>query len=199
MAFVPGFKYDLFISYAHGDNESVPPDPGWAAYFEHSLRITLRQLLGAQPEIFLDNRKLGGEMDFSNEIRESLSGSAALLVIASPLYLESVFCRKEREWFLSEVEKSGGLRIDNRFRIVKVVRLPVRDNRHRLFLRDQLGFEFFEQIADGAVRYFTIDTAQFRGAPHGGSAGHCGPAVALHWKRRFWDCPSIYCTGIVEA
>jgi len=24
-------------------------------------------------------------------------------------------------------------------------------------------------------------------------------AVALHWKRRFWDCPSIYCTGIVEA
>ena len=23
--------------------------------------------------------------------------------------------------------------------------------------------------------------------------------VALHWKRRFWDCPSIYCTGIVEA
>jgi hypothetical protein len=26
-----------------------------------------------------------------------------------------------------------------------------------------------------------------------------GPGVALHWKRRFWDCPSIYCTGIVEA
>jgi hypothetical protein len=25
------------------------------------------------------------------------------------------------------------------------------------------------------------------------------PVVALHWKRRFWDCPSIYCTGIVEA
>ena len=24
-------------------------------------------------------------------------------------------------------------------------------------------------------------------------------SVALHWKRRFWDCPSIYCTGIVEA
>jgi hypothetical protein len=23
--------------------------------------------------------------------------------------------------------------------------------------------------------------------------------VALHWKRRFWDCPSIHCTGIVEA
>jgi len=23
--------------------------------------------------------------------------------------------------------------------------------------------------------------------------------VALHRKRRFWDCPSIYCTGIVEA
>ena len=26
-----------------------------------------------------------------------------------------------------------------------------------------------------------------------------GDSVALHWKRRFWDCPSIYCTGIVEA
>jgi len=25
------------------------------------------------------------------------------------------------------------------------------------------------------------------------------PIVPLHWKRRFWDCPPIYCTGIVEA
>jgi hypothetical protein len=23
-------------------------------------------------------------------------------------------------------------------------------------------------------------------------------AVALHWKRRFWHCPSIYGTGIVD-
>jgi tetratricopeptide (TPR) repeat protein len=31
------------------------------------------------------------------------------------------------------------------------------------------------------------------------SAAPSVSAVALHWKRRFWDCPSIYCTGIVEA
>jgi hypothetical protein len=24
-------------------------------------------------------------------------------------------------------------------------------------------------------------------------------AVALQWKRRFWYCPLIYCTGIVDA
>jgi serine/threonine-protein kinase len=40
---------------------------------------------------------------------------------------------------------------------------------------------------------------QVLAALHHPSIVHVIDAVALHWKRRFWDCPSIYCTGIVEA
>ena len=44
------------------------------------------------------------------------------------------------------------------------------------------------QILDGRARYFLGVPPQL-----------ARTTVALHWKRRFWDCPSIYCTGIVEA
>jgi hypothetical protein len=53
MAFVPGFTSDVFLSYAHGDNESLlPEDPGWVSCFDQALRVGLQEILGVEPACF---------------------------------------------------------------------------------------------------------------------------------------------------
>jgi hypothetical protein len=69
MAYIPGFKNDIFISYSHGDNEGISLEGnGWISYFERRLRMRLKQILGVPPEIWFDTRRLGGEVNFNQEI-----------------------------------------------------------------------------------------------------------------------------------
>src|SRR6266481_5140349 len=58
MAYIPGYKYDVFISYAHFDNEADTQDICWVSRFQTDLKKALRQRLGAEPEIFFDSRNL---------------------------------------------------------------------------------------------------------------------------------------------
>jgi hypothetical protein len=47
MAFVPGFEYDIFISYAHVDNQMATSEAaGWVETFHKNLRIRLSQRFG---------------------------------------------------------------------------------------------------------------------------------------------------------
>src|SRR6476620_2937480 len=70
MAYVPGLAHDIFLSYAHGDNET-----GWVTYFETRLRQRLREKLGFTPAVWRDERKLGGGDSFSDEIKQALSST----------------------------------------------------------------------------------------------------------------------------
>ena len=58
MAFVPGFKHDVFVSYAHFDNEPDTQDIRWVSRFQADLKTALRQRLGTEPSIFFDTRSL---------------------------------------------------------------------------------------------------------------------------------------------
>ena len=47
MAYVPGFEYDLFISYAHVDNLTTPNESkGWITTFEEFLAVFLSRRVG---------------------------------------------------------------------------------------------------------------------------------------------------------
>ncbi|HAI82148.1 MAG TPA: toll/interleukin-1 receptor domain-containing protein, partial [Chitinophagaceae bacterium] len=49
------FEKDIFISYAHIDDESlVASQKGWITEFHRSLEIRLAQLLGRRPVIWRD-------------------------------------------------------------------------------------------------------------------------------------------------
>ncbi|MEO1507364.1 MAG: toll/interleukin-1 receptor domain-containing protein, partial [Cyanobacteria bacterium J06633_23] len=89
------FDKDLFISYAHIDNQSLIPDQeGWISTFHKALAIRLSQIRGTPPKIWRD-RKLQGNDDFSNAITEALTNSGLLLSILSPRYLKSEWCIRE--------------------------------------------------------------------------------------------------------
>ena len=59
---------DIFISYAHVDNESLTEgQKGWISQFHRTLEIRLRQLLGENPNIWRD-QKLSGTDIFDEKI-----------------------------------------------------------------------------------------------------------------------------------
>ncbi|HEX6495551.1 MAG TPA: hypothetical protein VF018_08715, partial [Acidobacteriaceae bacterium] len=57
------FEYDVFISYAHLDNqELLEGQKGWVANFHRALEIRVGQYLGAQPSIWRDPKLQGNDV-----------------------------------------------------------------------------------------------------------------------------------------
>lgn len=134
MGYVPGFKYDIFISYAHIDNDPlIKGAPGWVDFFEQLLRKSLRVELGAEVEIFRD-AQLNGFEPFSDQLGQALEQSAVLLTLISPRYIKAEWCL----WELREFQKrtGGG-------RLLKVVKSSVEGKSFRLD-----GQELFASVKD---------------------------------------------------
>lgn len=143
------FEYDLFISYAHIDNEPLTDDlPGWIDEFHERLKKVLAVHLGEKPRIWRDN-KLRRDVDFDPEIIEKLARAAYLVSIVSPRYVRSKWCLKEVEHFVQVVEEQGKLDDGNRRRIIKVIKTYVDHQEHPAPLQGTLGYEFFQYDEDG--------------------------------------------------
>jgi hypothetical protein len=91
MAFVHGFENDVFISYAHADNEVDALGDAWVHQFQQNLRIALKQRLGRGDEIniYFDARRLQGNHPL-DEILDSVRKSAVFLAVGSPSYVTAV-------------------------------------------------------------------------------------------------------------
>ncbi len=100
MAFVPDFDHDIFISYAHVDDEPFAGgEPGWVTTLISYLTKRLNQLIGREHRIWMDD-ELSRTVDITPEIYGLLERSATLLVILSPGYVNSDWCEQERREFL---------------------------------------------------------------------------------------------------
>lgn len=151
MPYVSGFDFDVFISYCHADNRN-----DWVTNFDEALKNRVRVLLGSEPEVWRDRRKLSGEHDFNEEIKRRLARSAILVLIVSPSYLRSKPCGEERQHFWDNA--NGGIKIGTRNKIVKVVKLPREDGMHNTIVKGSLGFTFFNnQPEQGPIEYFPGD------------------------------------------
>jgi hypothetical protein len=116
MAFVPGFEHDVFISYAHFDNEPDTQEIRWVSRFQADLKVALRQRLGVDPNIFFDNRNLQNQ--FLDELMQNARGAAAFIAIMSPSYMK-------REWTIKELEAFHSNNSTGQNRLVPVELLPV--------------------------------------------------------------------------
>ena len=96
-AFVSGFQYDIFISYAHVDNLE-----GWVDRFHTNLKIKLAQRFGRMDrvQIWFDPQ-LTGDALFDDVIRNRINNCALFLALNSNGYNESEYCQQEVIWFLS--------------------------------------------------------------------------------------------------
>src|ERR1700674_3598104 len=100
MAYVPGFKSDIFVSYAHiTDEPTVLFKGGWVRTFTKDLEALLKTKLGPDLSIWIDNRDLRRSADYHAKIKEEVQSSALLLTINSDPYLESIFSETEVKHF----------------------------------------------------------------------------------------------------
>ncbi|WP_421725100.1 toll/interleukin-1 receptor domain-containing protein [Bauldia sp.] len=118
MAFVPGFENDVFISYAHADNEVDVFGDAWVDKLAKYLGIALKQRLGRADEvrIFFDSKRLRANHHLE-EILDNVRGSAVFLAIGSPSYINRQWTRDELSTF---VETAGEPR-----RLFAIERLPL--------------------------------------------------------------------------
>jgi hypothetical protein len=137
------FENDIFISYAHIDNEALGADQeGWVSDLHRWLDVRLGQLAGAKPRIWRDP-KLQGNDYFADEIVERFPSVATLICVLSPRYVRSEWCMRELHAFLDATAAHGGFRVGGKSRLFKVVKTPVPLESQPDELRGLLGYEFY--------------------------------------------------------
>lgn len=180
---IPTFENHLFISYGQIDNARFAGvEKGWVDHLHERLEICLAQELGKPPKIWRDPQ-LGGNRVFKETIVIELSKSAILLSVISPRYLQSSSCREELDDFVRLAAKHGGLRLDDKHRVFKVVKTFVPFEEHPSELRDLLGYEFYQRDqASGRVREFDHEIS---------SRGDKDPRYWDKFKDLVWDIKEL--------
>jgi hypothetical protein len=149
------FQKDIFISYAHIDDESlIASQKGWITEFHRALEIRLAQLLGRRPIIWRDP-SLQGNHIFDQQIVSQFSQVALMISILTPRYVKSEWCVREANEFYEACEKNIGFSLQNRARIFKVIKTPVRAELHPEKIQNVLGYEFYSTDPNtGRVKEF---------------------------------------------
>ncbi len=138
------FQQDLFISYAHLDNQPLPPSKsGWITRFHQALQTFVSTRLGAEVRIWRDD-KLSGSDIFSRQIVDQFRKTALLVSILTPRYVQSEWCSREMREFCEAARETGGVVVDNKSRVIKIVKTPIEsDEMLPAVAKEVLGYEFF--------------------------------------------------------
>jgi hypothetical protein len=148
------FEQNLFISYAHIDDQPLTPgENGWIARFHATLKAILSMRMGREAKIWRDEKLQGNDV-FSDEIVARFKQSAVLVSIVTSRCLNSEWCTREAREFCQSALQTGGLVVGNKSRVFKVIKTPV-DTQESLPapMKELLGYEFFT-VKDGAPLEF---------------------------------------------
>jgi hypothetical protein len=148
------FEKHAFISYAHIDNQPISDeDEGWISNFHELLQSMVSMKLGEKVNIWRDN-KLRGTDIFSDEIVQQFPKTAIFISVITPRYLNSEWCTKEVKEFHKVASESFGIRIENKSRILKVVKTPVDRDKLPVEVSEALGYEFYKMDENGRPKEF---------------------------------------------
>ncbi|MEK6479458.1 toll/interleukin-1 receptor domain-containing protein [Catalinimonas sp. 4WD22] len=148
------FEKHAFISYAHIDNKPISDeDEGWISDFHASLESLVSMKLGENVKIWRDN-KLKGLDIFSDEIVQQFPKTALFISVISPRYINSEWCTKEIKEFYKAATQNLGIRVENKSRILKVIKTPVNREKMPEEIAESLGYEFFKLDENGRPKEF---------------------------------------------
>jgi hypothetical protein len=146
MTYVPGYNHDVFVSYAHLDDQG---EGAWVTNLVRHLDTEVRQRLGTQDLRLWIDHELDGNRPLTAEIMQAIHRSATILLIVSPSYVASEWCARERNAFLGFARDCV---LEGRIFIVRC-----RDIDPQILppeFRDLIGFKFWTRDTDagGATR-----------------------------------------------
>ena len=155
------FEKDIFISYAHIDDEPlVESQNGWITEFHRVLGIRLSQLMGRRPIIWRDP-DLQGNHIFDKQIVDQFSQVAIMISILTPRYAKSDWCVKEANEFHDVCNTNIGFSINNKARVFKVIKTPLKIEQHPESIRNVLGYEFYSSDpVTGRLKEFSQQPGQ---------------------------------------
>lgn len=221
MAFVPGHKHDIFVSYAHVDDKPLPgAEKGWVTTLVGCLMTRLAQKLGRSDaySLWMDH-ELSGREPITPQLMENLQQTATLIIILSPGYVASSWCQRERDTFLKfvrgkkfarlfvvEREMVDELERPEEFRDLKGFRFWVKDREGKSPRilgspkPDPTDKEYYNQIDDLSEEIAT-ELRQLHSSagplepelPEADAAGFSEPPMAL-----FQDKPSIFLAEVTD-
>lgn len=100
MAYLKNFRWDVFLSYAHVDNDKTETQPRhWVTTFRDELYDALKKLSGDREVAIFWDTDLRANQQFTTAIEAAIGGSAVLVALTSPTYLRSSYCQREVEAF----------------------------------------------------------------------------------------------------
>jgi hypothetical protein len=150
MAFLlPHFEYDVFVSYSHGvhGGEVDTPLRDWTLDLIRRLETDVRAVDTEFDDLHVwRDEQIDPTIHVTEELRGKVKSSGILLIVMSPRYLTSTWCKDELEWFRQQVQDRE--RDQGRVFVVRVLRTD--ENRWPDFLRDTrghtlVGFQFHDK------------------------------------------------------
>jgi len=146
-----GFEDDVFISYAHVDNETLAAgQDGWVSLLHDRLNKRLQQLRREEVKNWRES-KLQGYGEFTEALLTKLQRSALFICVLSPAYIKS-------KWRLNELREFHQRRVTrgDKVGVFKVVKKPVPFDEQPEELQGLLGYDFYESdSATGDIHEFS--------------------------------------------
>jgi hypothetical protein len=146
ISFVPGCTHDVFVSSAPVDDlPGRPGEEGWVTTLIKRLKTFLAQRLGVLDEFSLwFDPAVSAGANLTPEVLGALEQTATFLVILSPGYLASPWCRVQRDRFLKLVQDR---RREGRVFLIERDQVELEDRPaefgdlrgHRFWVQDRIG------------------------------------------------------------
>jgi serine/threonine protein kinase len=150
---------DVVISYAALDDQSlISGRPGWISQFHQNLQVRVAQLSGKQVAV-VKHSDSAASADTRAEVLEQIPNAKTVVSVLSPPFAHSNGCRQVVESFWKGTTHSGQFEVDNRSRLLNVIKTPVDADELppelRALYTSLVPYEFFERDAQtGRVREF---------------------------------------------
>jgi hypothetical protein len=158
MPYVPGCCADVFISYAHRDNQD-----GWVTGLKRKLTEKLNPFLAGRAEVWFDDR-IEPSVHFKQEIQQKLKDTPIFIAVVSPSYLESEYCiLHELDWF----QNQGGREIVQLLKapLEKGQDVPLPESQYKILHDEKDGHlldgERLDKILDEVVATITKRLREF--------------------------------------
>ncbi len=150
MAFLEDFGHDVFISYAHIDNQpDREGERGWVESFERALKLRLLKRFGREVGVWRDP-ELARSQRFDPVIQAAVEGSAIMISLISESYLASDYCQQEMRWFAAKMAaEPAGATVGHYVRVFPVLLYNVPPGDWPEACRDTSGFRFHDAVERG--------------------------------------------------
>jgi serine/threonine protein kinase len=140
---------DVVITYANLDDQPLMAGrPGWISQLQQNLQVRVAQLSGKQVAVVKHSDRISSA-EVEAEVLKQIPKAKTVVSVLSPPFAQSKGCRRVVESFWKSATDCGQFQVENRSRLLNVVKTPVEAAELPTDLRalytGLVPYEFFER------------------------------------------------------